>query len=52
VCRHCGRTVEIDGPTVEAWASKVAAAQGFDDIEHTIELWGTCADCRASAAPK
>jgi Fur family ferric uptake transcriptional regulator len=52
VCRMCGRTVEIDGPTVEAWASKVAAAQGFDDIEHTIELWGTCADCRASAATK
>ncbi len=50
VCRACGRTVEIDGPTVEAWASKVAAAQGFDDIEHTVELWGTCADCRASSA--
>ncbi len=46
VCRSCGRTVEIDGPTVEAWASRVAAAHGFDDIEHTIELWGTCASCR------
>jgi Fur family ferric uptake transcriptional regulator len=47
VCRSCGRTVEIDGPTVEAWASRVAATHGFDDIEHTIELWGTCASCRA-----
>ena len=45
VCRACGRTVEIDGPTVEAWASRVAAAHGFDDIEHTVELWGTCAEC-------
>jgi Fur family ferric uptake transcriptional regulator len=47
VCRVCGRTVEIDGPTVEAWAAKVGAAQGFSDIDHTVELWGTCADCRA-----
>ncbi len=46
VCRSCGRTVEIDGPTVEAWASQVGATHGFDDIEHTIELWGTCASCR------
>jgi len=45
VCRACGRTVEIDGPTVESWASSVAATHGFDDIEHTIELWGTCTEC-------
>lgn len=48
VCRSCGRTVEIDGPTVEAWASAMGAAHGFADIEHTVELWGTCADCRAA----
>lgn len=47
VCRSCGRAVEIDGPTVESWAASVAAAHGFADIEHTVELWGTCADCRA-----
>ncbi|PFG43617.1 Fur family zinc uptake regulator [Isoptericola jiangsuensis] len=48
VCRACGRAVEIDGPTVEAWAASVGAAHGFADIEHTVELWGTCADCRAA----
>ncbi|WP_278234796.1 Fur family transcriptional regulator [Isoptericola sp. AK164] len=48
VCRSCGRAVEIDGPTVEAWAAEVGASQGFSDIEHTIELWGTCAQCRAN----
>ncbi|WP_125777074.1 Fur family transcriptional regulator [Antribacter gilvus] len=47
VCRGCGRTVEIDGPTVESWASTVGAAHGFEDIDHTVELWGTCADCRS-----
>ncbi|WP_418276545.1 Fur family transcriptional regulator [Isoptericola jiangsuensis] len=52
VCRACGRAVEIDGPTVEAWAASVGAAHGFADIEHTVELWGTCADCRAAAATR
>ena len=50
VCRSCGMAVEIDGPSVEAWATKVGAAHGFIDIEHTIELFGTCAACRARIA--
>jgi Fur family transcriptional regulator, ferric uptake regulator len=45
VCRSCGATVEIDGPTVETWAGRVGAQHGFSDIEHTIELFGTCAEC-------
>jgi Fur family ferric uptake transcriptional regulator len=47
VCRQCGRTVEIDGPTVEAWAHRVGEEHGFVDIDHTVELWGTCASCLA-----
>lgn len=50
VCRSCGATVEIDGPTVEAWAAQVAATHGYHDIEHTIELSGTCADCAGHGA--
>jgi len=50
VCRSCGTTVEIDGPSVEAWATKVGAAHGFTGIEHTMELFGTCAACRARNA--
>ncbi|MCB7135423.1 Fur family transcriptional regulator [Cellulosimicrobium marinum] len=48
VCRACGRTVEIDGPTVEAWATHVGATHGFVDIQHTVELFGTCESCAAS----
>lgn len=47
VCRRCGTAVEIDGPSVESWATKVGASHGFTDIEHTMELFGTCAACRA-----
>jgi Fur family ferric uptake transcriptional regulator len=45
VCRSCGTAVEIEGPGVEAWAAQMGAAHGFRDIEHTMELTGTCAAC-------
>jgi Fur family ferric uptake transcriptional regulator len=46
VCRACGRTVEVEGPTVESWASKVAAANGYVEVSHTLEIFGTCPACR------
>ncbi|MFF3570786.1 Fur family transcriptional regulator [Nocardia jiangxiensis] len=48
VCRHCGRTVEVEGPTVEAWAQTVARQHGFTDISHTMEVFGTCCECAAT----
>jgi Fur family ferric uptake transcriptional regulator len=51
VCRVCGRTVEVEGPGVETWARKVADQHGFANLEHTLELFGTCLDCAADAAP-
>jgi Fur family transcriptional regulator, ferric uptake regulator len=47
VCRRCGRTVEVEGPTVERWADRVATENGFVDITHTLEVFGTCAGCAA-----
>jgi len=46
VCRSCGRTVEVEGPAVERWADRIAAQNGFSDVVHTLEVFGTCADCR------
>jgi Fur family transcriptional regulator, ferric uptake regulator len=48
VCRNCGLTVEVAGPTVERWADRVAGEHGFADVSHTLEIFGTCADCRAA----
>jgi len=45
VCRRCGRTVEVEGPAVERWASEVANEHGFTDIAHTVEIFGLCASC-------
>ena len=46
VCRSCGRTVEVEGPAVERWTRAIAAEHGYDDISHTLEIFGTCASCR------
>ena len=47
VCRGCGTAVEVEGPAVEAWAGKVATENGFIEVEHTLEIFGTCANCAA-----
>lgn len=46
VCRDCGATVEIEGPAVERWAEAISAEHGYTAISHTLELFGTCANCR------
>lgn len=49
VCRECGATVEVAGPAVERWADRVADEHGFDEVSHTLEIFGRCARCRARA---
>jgi Fur family transcriptional regulator, ferric uptake regulator len=46
VCRECGSTVEIGEHEVETWAAEVAAKHGFSYVSHTIDMFGTCAECR------
>jgi Fur family ferric uptake transcriptional regulator len=48
VCRQCGRTVEVTGPAVERWASRVADDHGYSEVSHTLELFGTCPECRGA----
>jgi Fur family ferric uptake transcriptional regulator len=45
VCRVCGRTIEVEGPTVERWAEAVGSEHGFVDVTHTVEVFGTCREC-------
>jgi Fur family transcriptional regulator, ferric uptake regulator len=47
VCRSCGRTVEVADPPVQRWAARIAAEHGFADVQHQLEVRGTCAACRA-----
>lgn len=49
VCRTCGATVEVHADEVERWAETVAAKHGFHEVSHTLEIFGTCQTCRATA---
>ena len=52
VCRKCSRTVEVIGPAVERWAAAVASENGFTGITHTVEVFGTCAECSLAGAAR
>lgn len=52
VCRECGFTVEIEGPTVERWADSIASSNGFSNISHTVEIVGTCSSCAGELAAR
>ncbi|WIB77903.1 transcriptional repressor [Curtobacterium sp. MCPF17_002] len=47
ICRNCGRTVEIEADPVERWAQDVAAANGFSNASHVVDIFGECAACTA-----
>lgn len=50
VCRDCGRTVEVEGPTVERWTRSIAAEHGYGQVSHTLEIFGTCPSCAGAAS--
>ncbi|GAA1976738.1 Fur family transcriptional regulator [Microbacterium pumilum] len=50
ICRSCGLTVEIAATDVEQWAQRTAAAHGFTEAEHVVDIFGLCASCAAAPA--
>ena len=51
ICRSCGRTVEIEADAIEAWAASTAAAHGFRDPAHVVDVFGTCEACASGDGP-
>ncbi|CAB4870303.1 unannotated protein [freshwater metagenome] len=47
ICRSCGRTIEVEGASVERWAQDVAAKNGFSQVSHVVEIFGVCTSCRS-----
>lgn len=45
VCRSCGATVEVEGPTVERWTRTIAEEHGYAAVSHSLEIFGTCPAC-------
>ncbi len=50
ICRRCGISVPVDSALVETWADQIARTSGFADVQHTVELAGTCTSCTAAPA--
>jgi Fur family ferric uptake transcriptional regulator len=50
-CRGCRRTVEVDSASVESWARKVAQENDFAEVDHVVEVFGTCRDCLSRRPP-
>jgi Fur family ferric uptake transcriptional regulator len=50
ICRRCGRTVELEAAAVERWAGQVAAAHGFVEPEHVVDIFGLCGECAPRVA--
>lgn len=48
ICRTCGSTVELSATVVEDWTKRVGAEHGFTEIEHVVDLFGVCGNCRAA----
>ena len=48
ICRGCGMTEEIEARQAEKWADEVAAEHGFNQVSHTIEIFGICPKCANS----
>jgi Fur family ferric uptake transcriptional regulator len=46
VCRKCGHTEEVTARAIEHWAAEIASKFDFSDVDHTVEIFGTCARCR------
>jgi Fur family transcriptional regulator, ferric uptake regulator len=47
ICERCGRIVEFANDQIEELQETVARKLGFVINRHKMELYGTCAECRA-----
>jgi Fur family transcriptional regulator, ferric uptake regulator len=56
ICSTCGRTRDVTLPrdverTLDRTLDGVAHTAGFADVEHRLDLVGTCDDCAAARRP-
>jgi Fur family ferric uptake transcriptional regulator len=50
ICRHCGKTVEIEAKKLESWADEVALEHGYSNSSHVIDIFGNCPRCQKKVA--
>lgn len=48
VCRRCGQAVELPGGAVSRMVQLWAREAGYADVEHILDVFGTCPVCAAA----
>lgn len=52
VCTSCGKVVEFKDEVIEERQRKMAESLGFSMTDHSLYLYGVCADCARGQAKK
>jgi Fur family ferric uptake transcriptional regulator len=48
VCKGCGNVVEFNFCDISDWSRKVAESTGYQVIDHQLNFYGLCKDCKTS----
>ena len=48
LCVKCGKVDEFVDPEIETRQKKIASAKGYEMTDHSLYIYGICANCRKS----
>jgi Fur family ferric uptake transcriptional regulator len=51
ICTKCGKIIEFANDDMERLQVAIAAEHGFHMLQHKMEIYGLCAECRAHRRP-
>jgi Fur family ferric uptake transcriptional regulator len=51
ICTKCGKIIEFSNDDMERLQVAIAAEHGFHMLQHKMEIYGLCAECRAQRRP-
>lgn len=51
ICTKCGKITEFENAEIESLQSAVAATYGFHILQHKMEVYGLCSDCKQQRKP-
>lgn len=46
ICMRCGKIVEFEDQNIESLQEEIAKRYGFNLLNHRMEIYGVCKDCR------
>lgn len=52
VCKACGSVVELNFCDISDWSKKVTESTGYQVVDHELNFYGFCKDCRPLEKPQ